>query len=222
VRLRRANSYWRGGRGADEAAFGEALHEPVVEGALVFEFEGADAVGDLFERVFDGVGEGVHRVDAPGVAGVVVGGAADAVEGRVAQVDVGRGHVDLGAQHGRAVGHARRRASRGSGRGCPRGRGSRKGLLDAGFAEVAAVDAHLLGALLVHVGQAGLDEVLGGAVHEVEVVAGLEEVGLGLAVKVAVPAPAQPGSTISLMASTYSCSSFSGLVSSKRRWQTPP
>ncbi|CFP65837.1 Uncharacterised protein [Bordetella pertussis] len=28
--------------------------------------------------------------------------------------------------------------------------------------------------------------------------------------------------TASMMASTYSCSSFSGLVSSKRRWQTPP
>jgi hypothetical protein len=28
----------------------------------------------------------------------------DAVDGRVAQVDVGAGHVDLGAQHHRAVG----------------------------------------------------------------------------------------------------------------------
>jgi hypothetical protein len=34
----------------------------------------------------------------------VVLGMADAVDGRVAQIDVGRGHVDLGAQHGGAVG----------------------------------------------------------------------------------------------------------------------
>jgi hypothetical protein len=36
------------------------------------------------------MGEGVHRIDAPLVAGVVVRGVADAVDGRVAQVDVGR------------------------------------------------------------------------------------------------------------------------------------
>ena len=46
----------------------------------------------------------VHRVDAPGVAGAVVGGVPDAVEQRVAQVHVGRRHVDLRAQHVRAVG----------------------------------------------------------------------------------------------------------------------
>jgi hypothetical protein len=50
------------------------------------------------------VREGVHRVDAPLVAGVVVLGMAHAVDGRVAQIDVGRGHVDLGAQHGGAIG----------------------------------------------------------------------------------------------------------------------
>ena len=41
----------------------------------------------------------------------------------------------------------------------------------AGRVEVAAVRAHLVGALLVDVGEAGLDQRLGGAVHEVEVVA---------------------------------------------------
>ena len=40
---------------------------------------------------------GVHGVDAPFVARVVVVGAANAVNGGVAHVDVGAGHVDFGS-----------------------------------------------------------------------------------------------------------------------------
>ena len=50
------------------------------------------------------VREVVHRVDAPLVAGAVMLGVQDAVHHRVAHVQVGRGHVDLGAQRARAVG----------------------------------------------------------------------------------------------------------------------
>ena len=45
----------------------------------------------------------VHRVDAPVVAGAMVRLSLDPVEHRVAQVDVRRCHVDLRAQHVRAV-----------------------------------------------------------------------------------------------------------------------
>ena len=106
---------------------------------------------------------------------------------RVAHVDVGAGHVDLGAQHGGAVGQL----------AVPHvaealqvlvDAAAAEGAVGAGLAEVAAVGAHLLGALLVHVGQAGLDQVLGRAVHEVEVVAGVVQV----AGAVGVPGEAQP------------------------------
>jgi hypothetical protein len=157
------------GRWGQQAAFAQALQQPVVERALVFKFQRADAVGDLLQRVLDGVREGVHGVDAPGVARVVVRGAADAVDGRVAQVDVGRGHVDLGAQHGGAVGQfavahlaeARQVLGRAA---------AAEGAVHAGLAEVAAVGAHVFGCLLVHIGVAGFDQVFGRAVHEVEVV----------------------------------------------------
>jgi hypothetical protein len=56
------------------------------------------------EVVAEAVGVVVERVDAPLVAGVVVGDVADAVEERVAQPDVGRGHVDPGAEGAGAVG----------------------------------------------------------------------------------------------------------------------
>ena len=56
------------------------------------------------DRVRQRVREVVHRIDAPRVAGPVVGGVADPVERRVAHVEVRRRHVDLRAQHVRAVG----------------------------------------------------------------------------------------------------------------------
>ena len=60
-------------------------------------------MGDIFQRVFDGVGKRVHRVNAPGVPGVVVRGVAYAVDRWVAHIDVRRGHVNFGAQHRAAV-----------------------------------------------------------------------------------------------------------------------
>ncbi|MDT4847976.1 hypothetical protein FQZ97_820540 [compost metagenome] len=170
-----------------QAAFGQALQQPVVKRALVFKLQRAQAVGDLLQCVLNGVRKGVHGVDAPGVTGVVVRGAADAVDGWVAQVDVGRGHVDLGAQHHaavfvRAVTHL---AEAGQ---VLCGRAAAEGAVHAGFAEVAARGAHLLGGLFVHIGVAGFDQIFRGAVHEVEVVAGLEEVALA----VGFPAKAEP------------------------------
>ena len=50
------------------------------------------------DGVLDGVGEIVHRVDAPLVALAVMLGVLDAVDGRVTHVHVGAGQVDLGTQ----------------------------------------------------------------------------------------------------------------------------
>ncbi len=111
----------------------------------------------------------VHRIDAPRVAGAVVVGVADAVQHRIAQVDVGRGHVDLGAQHVGAVGelagaHAAEQV---------------EVLLDAavavravgaGLGERAAVGADLVGRVRVDVGLATSDQLLGILVELLEVV----------------------------------------------------
>ena len=129
------------GRGGQQAAFDQAVQQPVVKRALVFKLQRADAVGDLLQRVLNRVGKGVHRVDAPFVAGVVVGGAADAVDGRVAQVDVGAGHVDFGAQHHGAVGMLAVAHFAKAGQVLGR-RAAAERAVDAGLAEVAPVDAH--------------------------------------------------------------------------------
>ena len=53
---------------------------------------------NIFQRIFNRVRIGVHRIDAPFVAGAMVMGMLDAVNGRIAQVDIGRGHIDFGTQ----------------------------------------------------------------------------------------------------------------------------
>ena len=136
------------------------------------ELERADGVGDVLDGVALAVGEVVHRVDAPLVARAVVGGVLDAVEERVAHHHVGMRHVDPGAQHLLAVGifavaHLTEEA---------------EVLLDAAV-PVRALDARLVhGAaalgdlflgLVVDVGEAPLDELLGPGVELVEVVGGV-------------------------------------------------
>ena len=81
------------------------VEHPVVELAIVLELEGAQGVGDAFDRVRQTVREVVHRVDLPRVVGpVVVRVANDPVEDRIAHQHVLGRHVDLGAQHLGAVG----------------------------------------------------------------------------------------------------------------------
>ena len=71
------------------AQFNQTSQDPVVERTLVFEFKGADTVRDAFKGIFDRVGPGVHRVNAPGIAGAVVVGMTDAVQHGVAHIHVG-------------------------------------------------------------------------------------------------------------------------------------
>ena len=81
----------------------EGFDVPIVERAVIFELQGADGVGDAFDRIALPVREVVHRVDAPLVAGAVMLGVEDAVHDGVAHVEVGRRHVDFGAQGARAI-----------------------------------------------------------------------------------------------------------------------
>ena len=71
---------------------------------MVPKFERAQRVRDVLDAVRLAVGEIIHRVDAPIVAGAVVRGVLDAVHQRVAEVHIGAAHVALGAQYPRSVG----------------------------------------------------------------------------------------------------------------------
>ncbi len=82
----------------------EGLDVPIVERAVIFEFQGADGVGDAFDGIALPVGVVVHGIDAPFVAGAVMFGVQDAVHDGIAQVEIGRRHVDFGAEGAAAVG----------------------------------------------------------------------------------------------------------------------
>ena len=77
----------------------ERLDEPVVERTVHVEFEGADRVGDPFDRIALAMRIVVHRIDAPFVTRAVMLGVQDAVHDRVAEQHVRVRHVDFGSQH---------------------------------------------------------------------------------------------------------------------------
>ena len=165
----------------------QGVEEPVVEGAVVFVLHGADGVGDAFNGVGLAVGEVVHGVDDPLVAGAVMGSFEDAVEDGVPHVDVARRHVDPGPEDSlallaQAVLHLVEEGEvffYGA---------VAVGALDAGLCEGAAVLADLVGVEVVDVGHALPDEVDGEFVELVEVVGG--------EVEVVAPVPAEPSDVL--------------------------
>ena len=82
----------------------QRVEHPVVERAMILELERAERVRDALDLIRERMRVVVHRIDAPRIARAVVRLAADPVQHRIAQRQVGRRHVDLRAQHARAVG----------------------------------------------------------------------------------------------------------------------
>jgi len=82
----------------------EFLHNPVIERTVVFKFQGADGVNNPFQRIGKAMRKVVHRINDPLRAGAVMRFALDAVDHGIAHHDIGRGHIDFGAQGMGAVG----------------------------------------------------------------------------------------------------------------------
>ena len=136
---------------------------------MVLEFERADRVRDALDGVGLTVGEIVAGIDRPFGAGARVARAQDPVERGIAQVDVAGGHVDLGAQHARAVcklagAHAAEVVE------VFLYRAVAIGAVPAGLGERAAGGAHLLLRLVVDIGLAGADEMLGPLIELLEII----------------------------------------------------
>ena len=75
----------------------DVVQHPVVQRTVGFKFERTQGMRDAFDGIGNAMRVVVHRVDAPFVAGIVVMGAADAVDDRIAHIDVARCHVDFQA-----------------------------------------------------------------------------------------------------------------------------
>ena len=76
----------------------DVLHDPVVQGAVVLKLQRAQAVGDAFQRVLNGVRKVVERVDAPLVTLTVMVHMADAVDDGSAHIEVAGCQIDLGTE----------------------------------------------------------------------------------------------------------------------------
>ena len=81
------------------AGSGDVVQHPVIQRAMILEFQGAQGMGNPLHGVGNRVGEVVHRIDAPFIASLVMVGVANPVQNRVPQIDVRGGHIDFGAQH---------------------------------------------------------------------------------------------------------------------------
>ena len=139
------------------------------------ELEGADGVGHALDGVRLPVRVVVGRVDAPRVAGPRVGGVDDPVQDGVAQVDVGRGHVDLRPQHPGAVGELARAHPREQVQ-VLLDRPVAVGGVRAGLGERAPGLADLVGGQVVHERPPGLHQLHRPVVQLLEVVRRVEQV----------------------------------------------
>lgn len=168
-------------------------------------------MGDVFQSVLDGMGKVVHGVDTPLVAGAVVMHMLDAVDGRITQVEVAGGQVNLGPQrHGTvskfSVPHPFKQVQTLFNGPVAVGRLGRMGQITAHF-------AHLLRGELTDIGLAILDELDGTFVHLLEVLRGK--------VETIIPRKAQPLDVL-LDGVHILHILFGGLVSSIRRLHRPP
>ena len=137
-------------------------------------------MGDALDGVLNGVGEVVHRVDAPLIALTVMLGVLDTVDGRVPHVHVGAGEVDLSTEGLFALLELARTHPAEQVEVLFRGAvAPRRGT--AGLASVAAaVLTHLVAGQVIDVGLSLEDELLGVLVALVEVVAAVEDAAVGV------------------------------------------
>ena len=82
----------------------ELVEEPVIQFAMIFEFERTKRMCNSFECIGQAMGEVVHRIDVPLVAGILMTDVPDPIQRRITHVHIVRPHVDPGAQDVLAVG----------------------------------------------------------------------------------------------------------------------
>ncbi|MNQ21016.1 hypothetical protein D3C85_341160 [compost metagenome] len=150
----------------------QVVEKPLVKRAMILELQGADRVGNALDGVRLTMGEVIAGVDAPLVAGLMVMGMANAVENRIAQVHVRRGHVDFRAQGTSAIGefaglHAGEQLQ------VLRHRTLTERAVLARLGQIAAVLPRLIGRQVADIGLAGLDQFDGPVMQLVEVVGGV-------------------------------------------------
>ena len=136
-------------------------------------------MGHTLQGIALAVGPVVSGIDAPSVAGAVMGLVANAVQHRVAHEHVLMGHVYSGPQHPLTVGelagpHATEQVQVLINRPVP------PGAVGARFGEAASGGRDGRRVLVVHIGQPGPDQVFRPVVERLEVIGGVKGAPIGL------------------------------------------
>ena len=66
---------------------------------MILKFQGTDGMGDMLDGILDRMGKVIHRVNAPGITGIVMSHMSHTVDNRVAHIHVRRCHIDLRTQY---------------------------------------------------------------------------------------------------------------------------
>src|SRR5207253_47964 len=82
----------------------ECIQKPIVKRAMDLEFQSADRMRNSFDHVGKRMREVIHGINAPFIPGAVMIDLAYAIKNGIAQMNVGRRHVDFGTEDARAIG----------------------------------------------------------------------------------------------------------------------
>ena len=82
----------------------QLIEKPIVQRSMILEFQRAERVRHVLDRIGHRMREVVHRINAPLVAGVLMLDMPDTVQRGIAQIHIWRSHVDFCAQHMIAIG----------------------------------------------------------------------------------------------------------------------
>ncbi|CSB03133.1 Uncharacterised protein [Vibrio cholerae] len=73
----------------------DVIKNPIIQTAVVLEFQSTNRVRNAFERIRNTVCEIVHRIDAPLVTRLVVFSKTHTVQNRITHYDKRRCHIDF-------------------------------------------------------------------------------------------------------------------------------
>ena len=74
-------------------------YNPVIKRSVIFKFQRTDGMCDMFNGIFDGMSKIIHGVNAPFIACIVMCDMCYTIDNGISHVDVGRCHIDLGAEY---------------------------------------------------------------------------------------------------------------------------
>ena len=155
----------------------EAVDNPIIKRTVHLELKRAHRVGHALKRILNRVREVVHRVNAPLIAQMVVGDMTDAIQHRVTEVNIGRGHIDFGPEAPFAVRilarlHITEDFQIALGGSIPRGAGL------TGLLRNAAVVLPFFLSQITAICLARLNEIFGNLIHLIEHIRGIVEARL--------------------------------------------